>query len=312
MKLLLAVALLSALLAVGFDGSRSRAAQSTQATANQSHTQIVLLGTGTPNPDPDRSGPSVAVIVGDAAYIVDFGPGVVRRAEAAFRKGIKALEVTKLTTAFATHLHSDHTVGLADLIFTPWTLGRREPLQVFGPRGIKSMAAHIAKAYSEDVAIRLHGGEPSNPTGYRVVAHEIKPGVVFKDGSLTVKAFQVNHGAWKQAFGYRFETGDRTVVISGDSAPSNSVIENCNGCDVLIHEVYSDQGFTTRPPEWQAYHSRFHTSARQLAELATKAKPGLLILYHQLFWGVSEADLLKEVKSGYGGRVESGHDLDVY
>src|SRR5262249_1390220 len=163
----------SALLTAGFVASDCQSTESVQATPNQSHMQVVLLGTGTPNPDPDRAGPSVAVIVGEAAYIVDFGPGVVRRADAAFRKGINALEVTTLTTAFATHLHSDHTVGLADLIFTPWTYGRREPLQVFGPRGIKAMAAHIAKAYSEDVAIRLHGGEPSNPTGYRVVAHEI-------------------------------------------------------------------------------------------------------------------------------------------
>jgi len=304
--------MLSVLLAAGFVRPDSRGSRSAQVPATRAHTQVVLLGTGTPNPDPDRAGPSVAVIVGDAAYIVDFGPGVVRRAEAAFRKGITALEVTKLTTAFATHLHSDHTVGLADLIFTPWTYGRREPLQLFGPRGIKSMAAHIEKAYGEDVAIRLHGGEPSNPTGYRVVAHEIKPGVVFKSGSVTVKAFEVNHGAWKHAFGYRFETDSRTVVVSGDCAPSNAVIENCNGCDVLIHEVYSDEGFKKRPPEWQAYHSRFHTSARQLAELAKKAKPQLLILYHQLFWGTSEEDLLKEVRSGYDGRVESGHDLDVY
>src|SRR5262249_57311931 len=141
---------------------------------------------------PDRAGTSVAVIVGDTAYIVDFGPGVVRRAEAAFRKGISALEVTRLTTAFATHLHSDHTVGLADLIFTPWTFGRREPLHLYGPRGIKSMAAHIEKAYGQDIAIRLRGGEPSNATGYRVVAHEIKPGIVFRNSSVTVKAFEVN------------------------------------------------------------------------------------------------------------------------
>src|SRR5215203_3879707 len=108
-------------------------------------TRIVLLGTGTPNADPDRSGPSVAIVVGDTPYIVDFGPGVVRRAAAAFKKGVAGLMVAKLKTAFVTHLHSDHTVGYPDLIFTPWTLERKEPLEVYGPAGLKAMTGHILK-----------------------------------------------------------------------------------------------------------------------------------------------------------------------
>src|SRR5437879_3447845 len=93
-------------------------------------TQIVLLGTGNPSADPDRSGPSVAIVVNDTPYIVDCGPGVVRRASAAFRKGVAGLTMPKLKTAFITHLHSDHTLGYPDLIFTPWVLGRKEPLEV--------------------------------------------------------------------------------------------------------------------------------------------------------------------------------------
>lgn len=275
-------------------------------------TQIVLLGTGTPNADPDRSGPSVAIVVNDTPYLVDFGPGIVRRAAAAARKGIQRLAVKGLNRVFVTHLHSDHTAGYPDLVFTPWVLERKEPLEVYGPRGIKAMTGHILKAYREDIAIRLHGGEPSNKTGYKVIAHEIKPGVVYRDENVTVKAFLVNHGSWREAFGFRFETPDRTIVISGDCRPSASVIQNCNGCDVLIHEVYSEVGFSTRPPEWQRYHSQYHTSSRELAGLASKARPGLLVLYHQLFWGTSEDDLLKEVRAGYAGKVVSGRDLDVY
>jgi ribonuclease BN (tRNA processing enzyme) len=275
-------------------------------------TQVVLLGTGNPNADPERSGPSVAIVVNDRPYIVDFGPGVVRRAAAAFRKGIKGLAVKNLDRAFVTHLHSDHTAGYPDLILTPWVLERKEPLRVFGPKGIKAMTVHTLRAYSEDIAIRLRGGEPSNKTGYQVIANEIKPGVVYKDENVTVKAFLVNHGSWSEAYGFRFETPDRTIVISGDCGPSSAIIQNCNGCDVLIHEVYSQSGFATRPPEWQKYHSRYHTSSRELAELASKAKPGLLVLYHQLFWGTSEDDLLKEVRAGYSGKVVSGRDLDVY
>ena len=100
----------------------------------QSSTRVVLLGTGTPNADPDRFGPSVAIVVGDASYLVDFGVGVVRRAAAAERAGIRALAASRLTRAFATHLHSDHTLGLADLILSPWVLERETPLDLYGPR----------------------------------------------------------------------------------------------------------------------------------------------------------------------------------
>lgn len=278
----------------------------------ESKTQVVLLGTGTPNADPERSGPAVAIVVNGTPYIIDSGPGVVRRAAAAFRKGVRGLEVKNLKTVFITHLHSDHTVGLPDLIFTPWVLERKEPLAVYGPRGIKQMVAHLMAAYREDIDIRLNGLEPANRTGYRTIAHEIKPGVVYKDQNITVKAFLVRHGSWKHAFGYRFETADRTIVISGDCAYSPEIIENCAGCDVLIHEVYSQRGFATRPPEWQKYHSQFHTSTRQLGEIAARARPRLLVLYHQLFWGRPEEEVLGEIREIFSGKVVSGRDLDIY
>ena len=101
--------------------------------AGQTRTQVVLLGTGTPRPEPDRSGPATAIVVNSTAYLVDVGPGIVRRAAAAFEKGIPALAPDKLQTAFITHLHSDHTVGYPDLIFTTWVQGRRGPLKVYGP-----------------------------------------------------------------------------------------------------------------------------------------------------------------------------------
>ncbi|HWO00906.1 MAG TPA: MBL fold metallo-hydrolase [Blastocatellia bacterium] len=285
--------------------------RTTQSLASQA-TKLVLLGTGTPNADPDRSGPALAIVVNNTPYILDCGPGVVRRAAGAVRNGVMGLEPVNLKTVFITHLHSDHTTGLADLILTPWTLERKQPLEVYGPRGIKAMTRHLLAAYREDIQMRLNGGEPSNRTGYTVSAHEIQPGVVFKDTNITVKAFAVSHGSWKQAFGYRFETADRTIVVSGDCKPSASVAENCNGCDVLIHEVYSTAGLAKRPLEWQRYHSRYHTSSKELAQIATNAKPGLLVLYHQLFWGTSEEDLLSEVQQAYKGKVVSGRDLDVY
>lgn len=274
-------------------------------------TKIVLLGTGTPIADPDRSGPAVAIVVNDTPYLIDCGPGVVRRAAAAHQSGIAGLEVQNLKRLFVTHLHSDHTAGYADLIFTPWVLGRDEPLVVYGPEGIREMTEHLTAAYAQDIRVRLDGLEPANDRGYRVQVHEIEPGIIYDDANVTVRAFSVRHGSWPQAYGFVFITPDRRIVISGDTVPAESVVENCRGCDVLIHEVYSAVRFETRSAEWQKYHSDFHTSTRELAEIASRAKPRLLVLYHQLFWGCSEEELLSEIREMYGGPVVSGGDLDV-
>jgi len=275
-------------------------------------TKVVLLGTGTPNADPDRAGPAVAIIANGVPYLVDAGPGVVRRAAAAVRNGVVGLEVKKLKIVFITHLHTDHTLGLPDLMFSPWTLERTEPLHVYGPKGIKAMTQRIEEAYAEDIQIRLHGGEPSNKTGWQVDPHEIDAGVIYQDSNVKVTAFRVEHGRWPEALGYRFDTPDRVIVLSGDTRKSEAIVQQCHPCDVLIHEVYSTAGFARRTPDWQAYHALYHTSSADLAELANRAKPNLLILYHQLYWGTSDDDLLAEVTSRYSGRVISGKDLDVF
>jgi ribonuclease BN (tRNA processing enzyme) len=221
------------------------------------------------------------------------------------------MDVPRLDRAFLTHLHSDHTAGYPDLILTPWTLGRTEPLQVYGPPGVRAMTDHILAAYQDDVAERLNGLEPANTTGCLVRAVEIRAGPVYEDANVRVEAFTVDHGSWP-AFGFKFYTPDRTVVISGDTAPVDSVVEASRGCDVLIHEVYSAVGFTQREAVWQRYHAGVHTSSYQLADMASRARPGLLILYHQLWHGVAEEDLLQEVRARYEGDVVSGRDLDVY
>jgi ribonuclease Z len=290
-------------------------AQTTHVAALRSdnpQTKIVLLGTGTPNADPLRSGPSVAVIVNETPYLVDCGPGVVRRAAAAHQAGVTALDVQNLKRAFVTHLHSDHTAGYSDLILTPWVLGRDAPLEVYGPEGIQEMTAHILAAYEQDIHVRLDGLEPANDAGHRVNAHIIEPGIIYQDSNVTVDAFLVKHGSWPRAFGFVFHTPDRTIVISGDTVPTESIAEHCNACDVLIHEVYSQAGFENRSPVWQRYHRNSHTSSHELAEIASEARPELLILYHQLFWGSTEEEILSEIRETYDGKVVSGSDLDVY
>jgi ribonuclease BN (tRNA processing enzyme) len=273
--------------------------------------QIVLLGTGTPGWDPDRSGPSTAIVVNGTPYLIDFGPGVVRRAGAAYQKGVKALLPINLRVVFLTHRHMDHTVGYSDLIFSPAQIGgaRKLPLEVYGPKGLKDMTEHILKG---------HMLIPDDPR-YKVNAHEITPGIVYKDDNVTVKAFHVAHGDDIEAFGFRFETPDRTIVISGDTMPTQSVIDNCQGCDVLIHESYSMKTYKAVSAQAQTNRRRLHTSTMQLAELAGKAKPGLLILYHRSnLGGVLEAvpnpeeAFLEEIRSAYAGKVVVGHDLDIY
>lgn len=284
-----------------------------RASQAQARTRVVVLGTGTPNADPDRYGPAVAVVVDDASYLVDAGVGIVRRAAAAERAGTRALDATQLKRVFITHLHSDHTLGLADLILSPWVLEREAPLEIYGPKGVRAMSEHLVAAYSDDIQVRRTGGEPAHKYDPRTLnVHEIVPGVVFKDDRVTVTAFAVTHGGWAQAFGYRFQTPDRTIVISGDTGPDSKIDEQCRKCDVLVHEVYSEAGFASRPPAWQAYHSKFHTSSRQLGAIATRAEPGLLVLYHQLIWSSTEDALLNEVRSAFTGRVVSARDLDVY
>ncbi len=254
----------------------------------------------------------MAVVANDTPYLIDFGPGVVRRAAAAHRKGVAGLEVSKLRVAFLTHLHSDHSTGYPDLVFTPWVLERDVPLKVFGPEGLQDMTDHIQAAYRQDTQLRLNGLEPINKEGWKVEVTEIKPGIVYRDANVKVTAFPVRHGSWKEAYGFRFDTEDRSIVISGDAAPSDSVVEACKGCDILVHEVYSTAGFARREPVWQKYHSQFHTSSKELADIATRARPGLLVLYHQLYWGTSDEDLVREVQQTYDGEVVSGADLDVF
>jgi len=281
--------------------------------APASPTRLVILGTGTPNADPDRYGPAVAVTIGDRAYLVDAGVGVVRRAAAAERAGIAALKPSKLSIAFVTHLHSDHTLGLADLMLSPWVLDRAVPLTLYGPAGLRRMVGHLRDAYADDVRVRTIGGEPAHSDeGRRTVVHEIHPGTIYQDDAVTVTAFAVKHGIWPQAFGYRFQSADRTIVVSGDAGPDSKIEDQCRRCDVLLHEVYSEAGFAKRPAEWQAYHARYHTSSRQLAAIAARAQPALLVLYHQLIWSSTEEELLEEIRSAYPGKVVSAHDLDVF
>jgi ribonuclease BN (tRNA processing enzyme) len=302
------------LLAISATAQGPDPAASKPAPSPETATRIVFLGTGTPRPVPDRQGPALAIVAGGKAYLVDAGVGCVRQASAAYTAGIKALDVDDLDIAFITHLHSDHTLGLPDLIFTPWVMGRTAPLELYGPGGIKAMSENILRAYEQDEDVRIHGLEGANTSGYKVNAHEIKPGVIYRDGHVKVTAFPVEHGSWREAYGYIFEVGGKRIVISGDTRPASSVITACDGCDALVHEVYSGYGGTKEksPEEWMKYMAAFHTSGEELGTLATKAHAKLLIITHWVGMGSSDqTDLLEAIKKNYSGSIIIARDLDV-
>lgn len=276
-----------------------------------SKTKLVLLGTGTPNILPDRYQASSAIIVDDMPFIVDCGGGTMQRISQAYHeKNIEALAMPKLTKLFLTHLHPDHTTGLADFIIAPWVLDRSETLKIWGPKGTQSLVDHLLAAYEISIAEHRDGIAPiEHPLQVEVT--EIEAGQVYQDGSVTIEAFRVSHGGL-DAFGYTFISADKKIVISGDTCPVDVLVEQASDCDILVHEVYSAERFQQRSGGWQGYHSKVHTSTTELAAIAKKACPKLLVLVHQLFWGTTEADLLVEIQALYDGEVVSGQDLDIF
>lgn len=281
-----------------------------KAIPQSGRTRVVMLGTGTPAADPDRFGPAVVVLVDNTPYLFDMGVGVVRRWAAALRTGIAPLDASSLRTAFVTHLHSDHTLGYAELIFTSWTLEKapRRPLDVYGPPGLQRMTDHLLAAYAEDVAVRTGPGgelEGSRPPVVRV--HEIGLGVVYRDSLVTVTAFPAHHGTWTHAFGYRIQTPDKIIVLSGDTGPPSGVLDQCHGCDLLLHE-----GGFRLAANASDYFRRFHTTVEELARIARATRPTLLVLYHQPPDSPDAEHSYMVLQSLYPGPFVVARDLDVF
>jgi ribonuclease BN (tRNA processing enzyme) len=282
-----------------------------EAKAPANRTEIILLGTGTPYPDPSSSGPATAVVVDGRVFLFDAGAGVMRRLNAA------KLPLTGPEAVFITHLHSDHTLGYADLILTSWIMRRTKPFPVYGPQGLQHMTNHLLAAFAEDIEIRTKGLEHEVPGGYRVNVQEIRAGIVYEKNGVRITAIDVPHGTWKQAFGYRIDTPDRSIVISGDARPSEALVKAAQGVDVLIHEVYSAAGLKPedRPggKDWPQYCREFHTSDVELGVLAARIQPKFLVLDHTIRFGASDEEMLSVVRrSGYAGRAVVGKDLDRF
>lgn len=276
-----------------------------------SRTQLVLLGTGTPLYQPGRAQQAAAVIVDATPYLIDCGDGAVVRIAEARRRGVRALHMHNLQHLFLTHLHPDHTCGLPGLIVGPWVLGRKATLHIHGPAGTRALVDGILAAYETGIA-EHRDGILAIDHPLRVEVHDLHEGLFFEDEHLRAIAFPVDHGGL-EAYGFRLETPDRVIVHSGDTRPVEAMALQAAGCDVLVHEVYYRKGLLDRPPEWQRYHRAMHTDEIELAAIARQARPGRLVLNHQMIWGpYGEEDLLRSLAEHYDGEVVWGRDLDVF
>ena len=223
-----------------------------------------------------------------------------------------SMELQKINIAFLTHIHSDHSSALADLILTPWIMGRDEPLKLYGPPGLKSMSENITEAYIDDINYRLYGSQPANKLGFTTKVTEIsKDGIIYKDDNVEVTAFKNSHGDFENSFGFLFITKDKKILLSGDTSISENLKKYGKNLDILVHEVFSSETFVNKTKEWQIYHQAHHTSSIDLGIIADELKPKKLVLSHILFWGATDESLLNDIRQNFDGPTLIAKDLMI-
>ncbi len=289
-------------------------------------TKLVMFGTGTPMPDPAHNGPAVGIVVNGQIYLVDVGTGIwhglgremPRYGGAGAVDGLSAQNIA-LNQMFITHLHSDHTLGLPSVILSPWTLGKTTPPHIYGPPGTKDMIEYILKAYRRDIDFRVYSPSRTNNTGWRAVGHDLpKPGLVYEDENVKVTAFPVCHSHWPEAYAYRFVTPDRVITVSGDTRPCPGMEDAARDVDILVYSVYSEviqNAFPhpKNPEKTRRIKQLSQSSSREVAELAKRVNPGLLVLYHEQIWTGDPEQNVKEIReAGYTGKVIASRDRDVF
>jgi ribonuclease Z len=271
---------------------------------------------GGPTFHAQRLGISTLVLAGSERLLFDAGRGTttgMARAE------INPADVTKV---FLTHLHSDHVISLPELLISPWaSQGRTVPLSVWGPAGTRTMMEKFEQALAFDIHVRRDVDERLPAEGVRVVSTDIKEGVVYKSGDVTVTAFLVDHGPVQPAYGYRVDFQGRSVVLSGDTGPSENLVKFAAGTDVLIHELgrYKQDPLLTGPPDEVLPNSRqtrrqattianHHTDGAEAGALLERVKPRLAVFSH---YNSDPKTTLPLVRRHYAGRVEFGEDAMI-
>jgi ribonuclease Z len=266
--------------------------------------EVILLGTGYPRPDANHAGPSNAIVFGDKWFVVDAGRGTTMRIAAT------DLKYANLRGVFLTHLHSDHTAGLPDLFNTSWQFGRKTvPLELYGPKGTKRLADAMLEFFAEDIHLRRDLLEKHPAAGATIRTHIVREGVVYDDGEVKVTAFVVDHKPVRYAFGYRFEAGGKSIVISGDTRPTENLVKFAKGADVLVLEAYLPEHFDkVDTPEVAARLKSYHTSAEEAGQLAARAGVKTLVLTH-LIPADAEETFRERAARHFRGEIVVGRDL---
>ena len=270
--------------------------------------RVTLLGTGTPPPFMHRFGPGILVQAGGKNLLFDCGRGITQRL---FK--IK-IPLGKIDHLFLTHLHSDHVVGIPDLYLSGW-LGapwarRKSAFAVTGPAGTSDMMSHIKQAFSWDINTRMTD-QKLPARSIAVAATDMTPGVVYDAEGVTVSAFKVNHGEKiDPTYGYRIDFDGRTVVLSGDTKFSQSVIDNAKGADLIVHSVAAIAAKLLKKSKVMRVILAHHSEPEDTARVFNAVKPKLAVYSHVvLYGGTKEKDLLSRVGKTYAGRVLVGRDL---
>jgi ribonuclease Z len=270
--------------------------------------KITLLGTGCPGPAMNRFGASTLVQAGSQNLLFDAGRGALQRLT---QVGVRLGDIAGV---FLTHLHSDHVVGFPDLFLTGWLIppGRTTPLPVWGPSGTTQMTSHLTQAYAQDIQFRI-ANERMNPEGPVLQATDITEGVVFDQSGVSVTAFEVDHGPARPAFGYRIDYAGRSVVLSGDTRPSENLIRHATGTDVLVHEAFVPKALQRIgvPPRPSGSVADYHTTPEQAGAVFARAKPRLAVYSHICPPIATTQQLVEPTRRTYQGPLELGEDLMV-
>jgi ribonuclease Z len=257
--------------------------------------RVILLGTGNPEPLLERFSAGILVEAGARKLLFDGGRGgTIRLAQ----MKIRAADVNPL---FLTHLHSDHVVGIPDLLLTGWLRGRETPLQVFGPEGTAEMMRHLEQAYQADIQFRISSGARTSK-GVAVLARNIAEGAVYEEGGVKVTAFEVSHARTKPAFGYRVDYAGRSVVLSGDTGPTENLIRFAQGVDLLIHEV-------SLPGTGPGAGGASHTTPEDAGNIFSRVKPRLAVYSHIIPPNAPAEEFMVGTRKTYTGPLEMGEDL---
>jgi ribonuclease Z len=269
--------------------------------------RVTLLGTaGGPPAHVGIAGISTLIEAGDDHLLFDAGRGVMQRL---VQTRLRMEAVSKL---FLTHLHSDHVMDIPDLLLTPWsspTAPRRVPFEVWGPEGTRDMMAHLEQAFAFDIHVRRDVDDHHSPSGIQVVARDVSEGIVYAKNGVTITAFLVDHEPVKPSYGYRVDFGGRSVCLSGDTRPSENLVQACRGVDVLIHEAIDQEALRKTVPSQELFEAivGHHTTPEQAADVFRRVGPRLAVFSHV----APPAADLDRVRRTYSGRVEKGEDLMV-